>query len=133
MKDKTKTKKFNLHHRRDFLNLPFNHSDASINSSISITQDTPTGYIDTDVQFRIRDCNQLVSLSFSYDDYDNGENLNERFKNGIHKIDTLIANLEEFKEAYKKGYTVYKILKKEKEAALKAQKEKRKEPNDKIQ
>lgn len=102
MEDNDKEKRIPLHCRRDFLNKEYFNSDASITTMVSVkTGGGSYRSIDMEVMCRIRDCNHLIDLDF----YTPKDDLT--FRNNIYKIQTLIDNLQEFKEAYKEGYKVY--------------------------
>ena len=83
--------------KREFLNLPGHHSMANIVASITKyrDEDVEKGQRWIDIHLGIADCNRTITLSIDYD----GE---EDRKNALHKVDTLIDTLTEFREALEK-------------------------------
>jgi hypothetical protein len=95
--------KHNIHSRGDFLNKPFFHSDGTIFSKIVV--DERGKHVDFEPEFKISDCSSTITLSFYLDK-------DEDYENGIHKINTMINHLEEFKEAFERGGKLYLELQK---------------------
>ena len=80
-------------YRRHFLNRPGMHSHAHVIAS------TDTIYEDTrynhDASFDIADCSRTINLYFDMDD-------EKCRKNSMHKLDTLIKDLSDFRDALAK-------------------------------
>ena len=82
--------------KREFLNLPGHHSMANIVTDIKkYNGDEEKGERWIDIHVGIADCNRSISLAFDYEDKEGREN-------SLHKVDTLINVLTEFREALEK-------------------------------
>lgn len=73
---------------RDLLNLPGYHSTAAIVAEVVLTNDPWSR-----AEIVISDCTRTISLEFSPGDPDSREN-------DLHKIDTMIRHLKEFRKGY---------------------------------
>ena len=82
--------------KREFLNLPGHHSMANIVADIKkYSGDEEKGERWIEIHVGIADCNRTISLAFDYDDKEGRDN-------SLHKVDTLINTLTEFREALEK-------------------------------
>lgn len=80
---------YEVHYSRVFLNRPYFHSDASL-----LTQITIRGYdhgVEESIDFRMTDCNEHISLSFS--------TVEGHIENSLHKVDILLEELTKFRES----------------------------------
>lgn len=78
--------------RKDFINLDYEESDASIWSEIVLKDDVENeGKLYDSIGLKIRDCNTVIYLTLQCID-------EEGYKNSVYKIDKLITHLTEFKE-----------------------------------
>jgi len=91
-KKEEETKVRNVYSRKDFLNLPFHDSDASIFTCIKENSDNSETPIWYGIDCKIKDCTHLITLSFGIRD-------DEMYKNSLYKLDTMIQHLIEFKDA----------------------------------
>lgn len=97
-------RKVNIHHKAEFLNRKYHHTDATIISQITVTGSKD--YVSSDCMLQIRDCHKAVNLSIDYGGA-------AGFANGRYKIRKLINHLIELEQAYTEGYEVYKQIKAE--------------------
>lgn len=82
--------------KREFLNLPGHHSMANIVTDIrKYSGNEEKGERWIEIHVGIADCDRKITLAFDY------ENEEDR-KNSLHKVDTLINTLTEFREALEK-------------------------------
>ena len=82
--------------RKEFLNLPAQHSNASIVAHIlkyGTNEERDSESVDADLY--ISDCSRTISLAFDFGDEYAREN-------SIHKVETMISVLEDFKDSLKK-------------------------------
>lgn len=105
---------------RDFLNKPYNHSDGSIYSRISVHESED--FVDLSAQLKIRDCERPVHLSI----YPGSE---EELENAVFKVDIMIEHLYKLRQGLIKGHKLYAKLKKQQEVRRK-KKEKSAEGKD---
>lgn len=92
MEDKNKI----IFSKREFLNLPGHHSMANIVADITKYRgDEEKGERWINIHLGIADCNRTITLAIDYEDV-------EERKNALHKVDTLINTLTEFREALNK-------------------------------
>ena len=83
--------------KREFLNMPGHHSMANIVTSITKyrDEDIEKGHRYVEIHVGIADCSRTITVAWDYDDEADR-------KNSLHKIDTLINTLTEFREALEK-------------------------------
>lgn len=83
--------------KREFLNLPGHHSMANIVASITNEREEniEKGERWIDIHLGIADCNRTISLAIDYYSKEDRDN-------ALHKVDTLINTLTEFREALEK-------------------------------
>lgn len=83
--------------KREFLNLPGHHSMANIVTSITKERDDDVekGNRWVDIHLGIADCSRTISLVIDY-------YTKEDRQNALHKVDTMINTLTEFREALEK-------------------------------
>lgn len=87
-----------IFNKREFLNLPGHHSMANIVASIVKYRDggdPEKGERWIDIQLGIADCSRTITLSIDHESKEDREN-------ALHKVDTLISTLSEFREALEK-------------------------------
>ena len=82
-----------IHHKVDLLNLPGFYSDATIFSTIRSDGRWTSAEID------IRDCFKKISFEFDF------ETAGDK-KNNLHKVDTLIKHLQQFRKALVKAHKI---------------------------
>lgn len=80
---------------RYLLNLPGHHSTAAIVAEVVYELDGK--WSSCDAQIVLSDCSRVLSLEFCPTDL--GEH-----ENDLHKIDTLISTLQEFRRALKRAH-----------------------------
>lgn len=98
-----------VHAAKEFLNLAFHHSDASIFTEIEVVVSDGSNWPDINIMCRIRDCDRVISLSFD-DPYGVDEDVEfykEYFENHLFKVDTLIKQLRKFRTGLKKAHAIY--------------------------
>lgn len=113
--------------RKEFLNLPGQESVAGIVATIK-TEDWGNSnkeYRNTSYMLDITDCSDVIHLAFDHDnEYDR--------ENGLHKIDTLIDVLSDFRKALVKEFDIQAKLEKKRDIK-KAKEEKKKAKENKTQ
>lgn len=97
MRHKEEFKKHKVHSKGDFLNLPFQHSDGTIFTSVIYDEGR---YNTPDITCQFRDCSHSIHLSMNVDTEDDLEN-------SLHKVDVIVNNLKEFREALIKVRKLY--------------------------
>lgn len=94
-----KQEKKNLMFTREFLNLPNNHSTASIVFRADVDKEFKDNKL-TDTylnsSFQISDCSNKINLEFSVD-------TKESFENSLFKLDTLLNGIRKFRSAIVKA------------------------------
>lgn len=116
-------KEYKIFHRKDFLNGPHQHSDASIFSYIHVKNSSYGPRYEADL--KIRDCNRIINLEVEiYDD--------RSYKNSIRKLTTLIDHLYELREALHTGREKYLELDEERKEREKQEKEEEKREGKKV-
>lgn len=92
-----------IHSRKEFLNKPFYHSDASVFSEVEIWEEEKE--VSLGIVLELRDCWKKINLAFSVAEY-------EDLENSLFKVDTLINHLEVFRpkliEAHKLNKKILK-------------------------
>jgi hypothetical protein len=78
--------------RKEFLNLPGLNSTGNIVTHITVEEENDRGYRYDDIKLDIADCVRVVNI-----DFDVGSEY-ER-ENSLHKVDTLISVLQDFRVA----------------------------------
>lgn len=91
------TKQDNIFSRKDFLNLPFHHSDASIWSEVlfvtEITEEKTESW--HSIELKIKDCTHWISLNLAVEEGKSKEN-------SLFKLTTLIDHLTELRAEVEK-------------------------------
>lgn len=106
-----------LYSAADFLNSQGHFSDASIFSRIKLS--TRHSYIDSDVELKIKDCQNQINLAFGFED-------EGYMANNLHKLKVMIEHLKKFQDNLVLAYEEYMkqsiILEKEREETEKKRK-----------
>ena len=107
--------------KREFLNLPGHHSMANIVASITKDRDDDIekGNRWVDIHLGVADCSRTISLAFDY-------YTKEDRDNALHKVDTMINTLTEFREALEKELKYQNRLERRRERLRKEEEEKKK-------
>lgn len=97
------------HYKRGFLNK--GEGMAAFEASVSYDEDSVKDWDEykcIDGDFSITDCSRKISLSFYATNA-------KAAKNSLHKVDTLIAQLQDFRSKLVEGYVLADFVKKEDE------------------
>lgn len=92
-----------IYSRRKFINKPYNHSDGSILTTVSVSEEKD--YVHSYAACKIRDCGRVIELTFSMGD-------RRSLSNNIFKVDTLIQTLDGFKKAMISAFELERELRK---------------------
>lgn len=112
--------------RREFLNLPGHNGQANIVANIIRHRwDEDKLYRNVDVKLDIADCSRVITMDIYVGD---GKEENE---NALHKVDTLIDVLSDFKKALKKEIKIQERLAVKKAKRDEKEKAKQKEEDEK--